>query len=57
MNNVPTETVVNLELSVNELNVVITALRELPHRVVAELVNKVVAQAQKQVPNNSQPVN
>lgn len=50
MNNIPTEQVVTLELSVNDVNVVISALRELPHRVVNDLLSKVVAQAQRQVP-------
>ena len=50
MENVQTETVVTLELNVNEVNLVLGALRELPHRVVNDLLNKVVAQAQKQVP-------
>jgi len=50
MDNIPTETVVTLELSVNEVNLVLGALRELPHRVVNDILNKVIAQAQKQVP-------
>ena len=50
MENVQTESVVTLELNVNEVNLVLGALRELPHRVVNDLLNKVVAQAQKQVP-------
>lgn len=50
MENIQTETVVTLELNVNEVNLVLGALRELPHRVVNDLLNKVVAQAQKQVP-------
>lgn len=54
MDNVQTETVVTLELSINETNVVLTALRELPHRVVADLITKVVAQAQKSVPSQQQ---
>lgn len=50
MDNVQTETAVNLELNINEINLILGALRELPHRVVNDLLNKVVAQAQKQVP-------
>lgn len=49
MNDGQTEKNITLELSINEVNVVIGALRELPHRVVADLITKVVAQAQKQI--------
>jgi hypothetical protein len=50
MNNVTTETVITLELNVNEVNLVLGALRELPHRIVNDVLNKVVAQAQSQMP-------
>ena len=50
MDNVQTENVITLVLDLNEVNLVLGALRELPHRVVNDLLNKVVAQAQKQVP-------
>ena len=50
MNNVTTETVITLELSVNVVNLVLGALRELPHRIVNDTLNKVVAQAQSQMP-------
>ena len=50
MNNVTTETVITLELNVNEVNLVLGALRELPHRIVNDTLNKVVAQAQSQIP-------
>ncbi len=50
MNNVVTETVITLELNVNEVNLVLGALRELPHRVVNDVLNKVIAQAQSQMP-------
>ncbi len=50
MNNVVTETVITLELNVNETNLVLGALRELPHRVVNDVLNKVIAQAQSQMP-------
>ena len=40
---------VNLELSVNEVNVILAALREMPYRAVNELINSVVAQAQSQL--------
>lgn len=49
MNNIQTETNVNLQLTVNETNVVLAALRELPHRVVADLINNIMGQAQRQV--------
>lgn len=55
MDNVQTENVITLELDVNEVNLVLGALRELPHRVVNDLLNKVVAQAQKQVPAQGMP--
>ena len=48
MENVQTETVMTLELNVNEVNLVLGALRELPHRVSDTLIDKIVAQAQKQ---------
>lgn len=50
MDNVKTETVITLELDINEVNLVLGALRELPHRVVNDVLNKVIAQAQRQVP-------
>ena len=50
MENVQTETLITLELNVNEVNLVLGALRELPHRVVNQTLNKVIMQAQKQVP-------
>jgi hypothetical protein len=40
---------VKLELNVNEINVVLGALREMPHRVVNDLINNIVAQAQSQL--------
>ena len=55
MDNVQTEAVVTLELNINEVNLVLGALRELPHRVVNDLLNKVIAQAQKQVPAPNAP--
>jgi hypothetical protein len=42
--------VITLELNVNEVNLVLGALRELPHRIVNDTLNKVVAQAQSQMP-------
>ena len=53
MNNVVTETVITLELNVNEINLVLGALRELPHRLVNDVLNKVIAQAQNQIPQQT----
>lgn len=36
------------EFNNNELNVILTALNEMPHRVVAELINKIITEAKKQ---------
>ena len=55
MNNVVTETVITLELNVNEVNLVLGALRELPHRLVNDVLNKVIAQAQSQMPQQTAP--
>ena len=55
MENVQTETVITLELNINEINIVLGALRELPHRVVDQTLNKVIMQAQKQVPQQPVP--
>ena len=55
MENVQTETVIRLELNINEINIVLGALRELPHRVVDQTLNKVIMQAQKQVPQQPVP--
>ena len=55
MENMQTETVITLELNINEINIVIGALRELPHRVVDQTLNKVIMQAQKQVPQQPVP--
>jgi hypothetical protein len=56
MDNVKTETVITLELDINEVNLVLGALRELPHRIVNDVLNKVIAQAQTQVPQQNAPV-
>ena len=53
MNNVVTDTVITLELNVNEINLVLGALRELPHRLVNDVLNKVIAQAQNQIPQQT----
>ena len=40
---------VNLAVDVNELNVIMGALQELPHRVVDPLLKKIFQQAQEQL--------
>jgi hypothetical protein len=45
----PTEQNVKLEVSVNELNVILGALQELPHRVADPVLKKVFGQAQSQL--------
>jgi hypothetical protein len=42
---------VNLKLNVNDVNIIIGGLRELPHRISDDVIRKVVTQAQGQVPN------
>lgn len=46
----------NLELSVAEVNVVLTSLNEGPFKVVAPLINKIQGQAQEQLKDESAPV-
>lgn len=41
--------VVTIELSVQEVNTVLAALGELPHRVAHPVISKVFEQAQKQI--------
>lgn len=45
------EPVLKLELTVNEANLVMGALQELPHRVVDGLLRKIIGQAQGQLGN------
>jgi hypothetical protein len=40
---------VTLTLDVNELNLVLAGLQELPHKFSAAIINKIMAEAQKQV--------
>lgn len=40
---------INIELNVQEVNTILAALGELPHRVADPILRKVVEQAQKQV--------
>jgi len=50
------EPTVKLELGVQEVNVIMGALQELPHRVVDSLLRKIIAQAQPQVASQQAPV-
>jgi len=54
MENNQTELKINLELTLNDTNIVISALRELPHRISDEVLRKVVTQAQSQAQNAQQ---
>lgn len=45
----PTEPTVKLEVSVNELNTILGALQELPHRIADPVLKKVFTQAQAQI--------
>jgi hypothetical protein len=44
----PNDVELSLKLNLNDVNVVITGLRELPHRISDEVLRKVVTQAQSQ---------
>jgi len=43
------EPALNIQLTVQEVNIVLGALQELPHRVVDPVLKKIVAQAQSQM--------
>ena len=45
----PAVPTVNIEMNVNELNVVLAALQELPHRVADPILRSVMQQAQEQL--------
>ena len=45
----PAQPTVNLEVNVNELNVIMAALQELPHRVADPLLRNLMQQAQAQL--------
>jgi len=40
---------VTLEVNINELNIIMSGLQELPHRVVDQIIHKLVVQAQAQL--------
>ena len=58
MENTQTQSVsqqeINLTFNINEFNLLVTALRELPHRVSDDLIRKIVTEAQSQVSNQQQ---
>jgi hypothetical protein len=41
--------IVTLEVNINELNVIMSGLQELPHKVVDQIIHKLVVQAQTQL--------
>jgi hypothetical protein len=48
----PQEPVVKLELAVNDVNLVLAALQELPHKVADPLLRKIMEQANAQLAPN-----
>ncbi len=48
-NQQPQEVAVKLEVNINEVNVIMAALQELPHRVADPLLRKLMQQAQAQL--------
>lgn len=50
----PNDVEMTITLNLNDVNVVITGLRELPHRISDEVLRKVVTQAQNQAQNAQQ---
>ncbi len=40
---------VTLEVDINELNIIMSGLQELPHRVVDQVIRKILVQAQAQL--------
>lgn len=47
------EVSIKIEFSVDQLNLVVAALRKLPHEVVDDLVRKIISDAQDQINNDS----
>jgi hypothetical protein len=41
---------IKIELSVNDVNVILTGLRELPHRMSDDVIKRFIAIVQKQIP-------
>lgn len=50
MNNSNIESEIELKINMNEANIIVAALRELPHRIVADLITNVMDQVKRQVP-------
>lgn len=50
MNNSNIESEIKLKVNMNEANIIVAALRELPHRIVADLITNVMDQVKRQVP-------
>ena len=52
---------VKFELSVNDINIILAGLRELPHRMSDEVIKRFIENIQKQIPqvqqSNQQPNN
>jgi hypothetical protein len=48
----PQEPVVKLELAVNDINLVLAALQELPHKIADPLLRKIMEQANTQLAPN-----
>ena len=50
-NTQPQVAIVNVSVDVNELNVILASLQELPHRVADPILRKLIQQAQGQLQN------
>lgn len=48
----PQEPVVKLELAVNDINLVLAALQELPHKIADPMIRKIMEQANTQLAPN-----
>ena len=46
---------ITLELSINDVNLILTGLRELPHRMSDEVIKRFIENIQKQIPQVQQP--
>jgi hypothetical protein len=49
MTNISNETIVNFSVSINELNIILAGLRELPHRISDEILKKLMENVQTQI--------
>jgi hypothetical protein len=48
---------ITLELNIDQLNIVLYALRKLPFETVEQILPEIISQAQKQLPNGPQQAN